>query len=359
MENTRKRLTSKYLLTIFGYKKEELIQRGIYSINFIGCDKLYIGSATQLHDKWNENGFYIRWRYHIYELMSNTHYNKKLQNAFNKYGISAIRFSILKIMSNSSKDDILNTEYEFIKENNSILAGYNCRAKDTYEDYIRKGFVFKRVFVFREFGDFVEEFRSRADCALFFNVPRQKISQLIKSNKPHNGYYFFNENNFFIRKRAMRIRTGMNNEVLRNPISGEEIIVYNSNDNSLKSFYSVNVLANFFNIKDRRNIYLCLNGKIPSTNGLIILYKKDIPNIRIPTKTFCCITDGDVIIKKYPSLLSMSKELGYSEVAIENYLVGKGKKGFIKHEIKRLRLPIEIYDKFLNLIKENEQRETS
>jgi len=59
---------------------------GIYQIINLVNDKRYIGSSTTL-DK--------REKHHFYKLKNNTHWNKKLQSAYNKYGEESFKFQII------------------------------------------------------------------------------------------------------------------------------------------------------------------------------------------------------------------------------------------------------------------------
>jgi len=60
---------------------------GIYKITNIINNKIYIGSTNCLLRRKKE---------HFRHLKSNYHYNRKLQNAFNKYGIENFKFEILE-----------------------------------------------------------------------------------------------------------------------------------------------------------------------------------------------------------------------------------------------------------------------
>ena len=79
--------------------KEDIIKTGIYTIEFINKPGIYyVGSATRSNKKFGKSnlGFYARWREHIFKLHNGVHYNKKLQNNFNKYGKENIRFEIIE-----------------------------------------------------------------------------------------------------------------------------------------------------------------------------------------------------------------------------------------------------------------------
>lgn len=66
---------------------------GIYRIDGPNS-KVYIGSSTHIGN---------RWRKHRSQLNKNQHGNPKLQNAWNKYGKDAFKFSIVEIIEDASK----------------------------------------------------------------------------------------------------------------------------------------------------------------------------------------------------------------------------------------------------------------
>lgn len=339
---------AKYLITLFKYTRSDLTKKGIYSISFKGSDKIYIGAATQAHTKWNECGFYIRWRYHIYGLINNKHPNKKLQYSFNKRGINNINFTIIKDMSHCSKEEIFTKEAELIEKYDCVKDGYNCCVKDTFETYNKSKTVqTKKVFVYNYSGECIKEFESRSSCAIFYSLSRKRVSCNIRFGYPYNGYFFLNDNNFSTTLIENRRKPRDKNK---------NILVYDSKNDTIKSFANVNDLGDYYQIKDRRNIYLCLNKKIPSTNGLIIINESDRNGIVIPTKNYYCIMSNGAIINKYESLRLLCIDLKYSKTSVENYILGVGRKGHIKEEIKKIRLPITIYENFLNKTKTYDQR---
>lgn len=80
------------------------IQSGIYVIEILGCDKIYIGSTKNLkRRKWH----------HLYHLRNNNHPNIYLQNAFNKYEEKSFKFSIIVICEND-KNFLLLLEQKII-----------------------------------------------------------------------------------------------------------------------------------------------------------------------------------------------------------------------------------------------------
>ena len=71
---------------------------GIYIIRNKQNNKIYIGSAFDIHHRLYN---------HIYLLRKNEHHNKYLQNSWNKYGESNFEFGILEVCS---KDDLIERE---------------------------------------------------------------------------------------------------------------------------------------------------------------------------------------------------------------------------------------------------------
>lgn len=103
------------------YTKEELNKfSGVYILSF--GDKHYIGSCKLLKNKFSRNGFYYRLYSHIYLLNKNKHHSKKLQNAYNKYGVTQLNFDILFICDNELT---LYIEQYWLNILNTYKVGYN------------------------------------------------------------------------------------------------------------------------------------------------------------------------------------------------------------------------------------------
>jgi group I intron endonuclease len=83
---------------------DDLLLKGVYEILCIENNKKYIGSTTK--------SFKERFNKHKTRLLSNTHENSHLQNAWNKYGADKFIFKILNII----EDDI-----EIKKQESKIL----------------------------------------------------------------------------------------------------------------------------------------------------------------------------------------------------------------------------------------------
>lgn len=108
----------------------------IYQIENLQTGKSYIGQTVNFRQRKNR---------HLSDLRRNKHHNKKLQNAFNKYGEQEFHFRYWKFEIKSEKElDAL--EEEYIKKYNAIDDGYNIepaggspphRQKTKNEDIIK------------------------------------------------------------------------------------------------------------------------------------------------------------------------------------------------------------------------------
>lgn len=95
---------------------------GIYTITNKVTGKLYIGESLDIYRRWHDE--------HIPQLRKNRHYNKELQNDFNKYGEENFSFEILQRYSRndpiSTKARILILESYFITQfENAGISLYN------------------------------------------------------------------------------------------------------------------------------------------------------------------------------------------------------------------------------------------
>ena len=89
---------------------------GIYQIRNLVNGKVYVGSAVNLRTRRNRHFSYLR---------NNCHANRKLQNAFNKYGEENIVFEVVEIVAD--KYNLLEREQYYIDTLNAVKEGYNIR----------------------------------------------------------------------------------------------------------------------------------------------------------------------------------------------------------------------------------------
>ena len=96
---------------------------GIYTITNNVTGKLYIGESLDIYRRWHDE--------HIPQLRKNHHYNRELQNDFNKYGEENFSFEVLERYSGndtiSTKARILILESYFITQfENAGISLYNA-----------------------------------------------------------------------------------------------------------------------------------------------------------------------------------------------------------------------------------------
>jgi len=88
---------------------------GIYKIENIINNKVYVGSSVSIEDRW------IR---HKTDLVKGKSCSIKLQNSYNKHGVENFEFSILE---ECEIDNLIEREQHYIDTYNSYNEGYNCR----------------------------------------------------------------------------------------------------------------------------------------------------------------------------------------------------------------------------------------
>jgi len=91
---------------------------GIYSIQCKVNQKLYIGSAINIGYRWGQ---------HLRSLKRKDHPNRKLQNAWYKYGAEAFVFAVVEIVDNVN--DLLAREQYWIDKEEVVTKGYNLAPK--------------------------------------------------------------------------------------------------------------------------------------------------------------------------------------------------------------------------------------
>ena len=90
------------------------ITSGIYGIYCLINDKIYVGSAINIHARITRHKYYLKNR---------KHHSLKLQRAYDKYTINEFRVIVLE---SSSIEELLDKELEWITILNSYHDGFNC-----------------------------------------------------------------------------------------------------------------------------------------------------------------------------------------------------------------------------------------
>ncbi|MDB6104038.1 MAG: hypothetical protein JWO52_4037 [Gammaproteobacteria bacterium] len=93
---------------------------GVYMIRNLVTGKVYVGSAVKLRKRANE---------HHSTLVANTHFNRRLQNSWNKHGPDAFEFVVLELVQDLGQ--LTSVEQRHIDERQSFVngVGYNLRPK--------------------------------------------------------------------------------------------------------------------------------------------------------------------------------------------------------------------------------------
>lgn len=118
------------------------MKSGIYCIKHIASEKVYIGSAVNIKNRWQN---------HKAALRNSRHHSKKMQRAWDKYGEKAFVFSVLEIVPD--KNNLIEREQYWLNKYQSARCGYNCRPtagsnlghKDSDEVRAKKSLVHKGV----------------------------------------------------------------------------------------------------------------------------------------------------------------------------------------------------------------------
>ncbi len=139
---------------------------GIYKIINIINNKIYIGSATNIKQ---------RWATHKFRLKNNKHHNSHLQNAWNKYGERNFLFEVLDYVSNKENlikyeqlwMDLLKPEYNKCK-----VAGSPLGTKHSEE--------WKKLKSEKMMGDKNHNFGKTFEVSL---ETRKKISEKMRGRK--------------------------------------------------------------------------------------------------------------------------------------------------------------------------------
>jgi len=161
---------------------------GIYQIQSkIKPERLYIGSAVNINNRWNR---------HRYILKFNKHDNNKLQRHYNKYGIDDLVFSIVAICNREDLkplNGIIRPEQFFIWGYNPWfnirpIAGSNLGLKqtETTRNLIRKGNIGKKR------SQETRDKQSKSQKERFASVEGrkfcEKLAEISKGNKRHKGF---------------------------------------------------------------------------------------------------------------------------------------------------------------------------
>ena len=156
----------------------------IYCIRNKINNKKYIGKTSI------QRGYKIRWNIHKRQLINNKHYNKNLQEDFNKYGMDNFEFMILDEFTFTNKEllkkVLLDMEKFYINlwdtENNT--KGYNNKVGGMRETSIKKIICVETGEIFNGSQDVIDKmFKGKGDSSTIRTNSRGKT-------KSAYGYHF-------------------------------------------------------------------------------------------------------------------------------------------------------------------------
>lgn len=235
-----------------------MICSGIYLITFIGSNKSYIGSSYHLCKRGNE---------HLCALKGNYHCNKKLQNAFNKYGEYNFIFEYLEVLnldinlSTEERDlqirkveqkylDTLlcaNTDDKYFRNNSYNLSkkamGGNGISSPIGENHPNH----RKISVFDLNMKFIEEIGGVRATERKYKVCR--IDNCCKGLVSKCGNYIFRYSDSLNITYTPKINHGL-------------ISVFNDKNEFLKDYSNYNQIAKEYNIHKATVRLKCLDGKL-------------------------------------------------------------------------------------------------
>jgi group I intron endonuclease len=285
--------------------KGHFYKSGIYWITNIINGKCYIGSAMKLGDRRND---------HFNDLIKNKHYNSRLQNAINKYGIKKFKFEIIEFCSpdklierEQNYFDILKPEYNICKVAGNMLGfKHSKKTKELLSNNQFKGKFGKenpfsiKCFQYDLDGKFVKEWGSICEVERQLNFDNSLIVRCLKgkTRTAHRNQWFYN----YMGKKI-------------NPIKVKSII----NNSKDKNKYN-KVLKLINKGKTINEISKKLNLKENSLRGYIFVHKE--LNDKVKTRKWNKVDYNSVlkIIKEKKTINEISETLGLNNCAFRTYL---------------------------------------
>lgn len=159
---------------------------GIYKITNILNNKVYIGSSVNIKYRFYE---------HLLDLRSNSHINKHLQSAWNKYGEENFKFEIIRLVS---KNILRKAEQFYINKHKALIPkfGYNKTVVvANYNDCKEEKISIKDTNYFgcySKVGKLIKVFRTIAEVYNYLGGRYTRVYESINSDltKTANGLYW-------------------------------------------------------------------------------------------------------------------------------------------------------------------------
>jgi group I intron endonuclease len=232
---------------------------GIYKIYFLNANNnnVYIGSAS------GKNGFFDRWRRHIYDMRKNISGCVILQNAFNKYGENNMIFEIIEECDSLS---CLLREQFYIDKYNSYNLGYNARPQAANNGGLNQTEYNKKV-LFEKYKKIRDSYSEEVKKLYSDGKTTREICKALNISR-NFLHKIFKENNIISRKES--------------GLKKRKIYQYDLDGNFIKSFESINECSKQMSV-NVQGINLVLRGKTKHCKNFFYSFlkldKSEIENI--------------------------------------------------------------------------------
>lgn len=268
----------------------------VYKITNLVNNKVYIGITTTSIEK--------RWKEHKKEINNRKH---SLYCAFKKYGRE--NFSIEKIDTATSINELQQKEIEYINFFNSYKNGYNMTHGGDYDllDY-RKN-TSKQVCKFNLNGEFIEKYSSIQEAAFLNNVSREPLAQNCKKMIKSAGGFLW----AFEGETPIKFSNNTFTEIEQWDLEGK---------NKIKEHQSIKEASKETGVNYRK-IVECVNFKKTqhSAGGFLWCRKNENP-IKKTTSKIIQMNSNKEIIEKFSSLREIQERLGISRKELSKKIPG-------------------------------------
>lgn len=181
---------------------------GVYCITSKIDNKRYIGKSINITSRMAD---------HFKKLKTNKHFNRHLQNAYNKYGRANFSYIILEL---SDIENLSALEGKYIKELNVVEAstGYNFKTEDNgFSKHSEETILLMRnlkkknskmVYGFSKDGFLVKDWNSISSCAKELKVSPCDVRRTINEEQIFcRGLILNNRNKFRIRENRRKFNS--------------------------------------------------------------------------------------------------------------------------------------------------------
>lgn len=184
-------------------KQQKKIFSGIYQYSFKENGKRYIGSSINL---FNRN------KSHLSALDLNSHINKDFQQAFNKYGLVNLQYSILEYIDNSNflngkitkklfQEELFKVEQKYLDNNYAQEYIQNSKDLRFFENLYNKSVLAKytysqkciknEVHKYNLKGDYIESFLNSSIAGICCNIDSSSIRRVCNGQRSSCGNFLW------------------------------------------------------------------------------------------------------------------------------------------------------------------------